>query len=81
MCFAIDGAAADPSSISLMSRRQGLSKAPMPSQMLRCYLTCLFSCTHHPPPPPPTNVPNVRRVPVAPPLLLLLLLVLGGVEV
>lgn len=50
MCFAIEGAAADPSSISLMSRQQGLSKAPMPSQMLHSYLNCLFSCTPDNPP-------------------------------
>lgn len=66
MCFAIDGAAADPSSLSLKSWQQGLSKAPMPPLMLHGYLTCLFSCTPDNPPPPLTNVPNVGRVPVAP---------------
>lgn len=37
--------AADPSSVSLMCRHQGLSKAPVPSQILHSYLTCLFSWT------------------------------------
>lgn len=71
MCVAIDGAAADPSSISLMSRQRGLSKAPVPSQMLHSYLTCLFSCTPDTPPHPTQNVPNVGRVAV--PLLLFVL--------
>lgn len=49
-------------SISLMSRQQGLSKAPVPSEMLHSYWTCLFSCLPHPTPPPQSN-PNVGRVP------------------
>lgn len=57
MCFAIDGAAADPSSISLTSRQQGLSKAPMPSEILHSSLTCLFSCTAGTPAPTPHKCP------------------------